>query len=145
MIYRSKFIISFIHVFLIFSLSVFISDGLNVDIEAFIFAFIYITIATYICIRYFKITITDEYLRGYDFWGKYHSVEWNNIISIKPIRIAGLKYVRVESKTLRRPLWVPLFLNDMCSFKAEVNKRLADGNPLKTFLDDTVKEIKKNT
>ena len=144
MIYRSKFMICFIHIFFIFSLFIFIDDGLDVNVVAFLISSMFAALMTYMAVRYFKVIITDDYLRGYDFWGKYHSAEWNSIININPIQIAGLKYVRVESTKIKRPLWIPLFLNDMSGFKSEANKRLDTGNPLKMFLDSTVSEAKTN-
>ena len=136
--YRSKFFISFIHTFLIFCVLLFIDDGLDINFEAFFFGSGLLIILTYRAIRYFKITITDKYLKGYDCWGKYHSVDWASITGVKPIRIAGLKYFRVESTAFKRPLWIPHFLDNISGFKSEAIKRLSDENPLKKYLEEQI-------
>lgn len=137
-IYRSQFFITLIHSFLIFAILVFIDDGFDVNVEAFIFATGVAVILTYVAIRYFKITITDKSLKGYDCWGKYHTIDWNSITGVKPIRIAGLKYLRIENTDSKRPLWIPHFLDNFSKFKIEVLKRVTNENPLKIYLDEKV-------
>ena len=135
MIYRSKLGITFVHIFILFSTLVIIDDGLDIDYEAFLFATVCILLLTVAVVRYFKITITDGNLRAYDFWGMYHTLEWNSVTSVKAIRILGLKYVRVYGTTCKRPLWIPLFLNDMSGFEKEVCQILDVQHPFRNYLE----------
>ena len=137
-IYRSKFIISFVHIYLVFFILILVDDGLGIDYEALLFASVIVTILTFVVIRYFKITITDKYLNGYDFWGIYHSVDWGSIMDVKPIRIAGLRYFRIESTMSKRSLWIPFFLDNISGFKKESIKRLGENNPLKKYLEEQI-------
>jgi hypothetical protein len=107
---------------LVFTILVFIDDGLDINIESFLVASLCALLFNYVLIRSFKITITDENMRSYDFWGKSHSIEWDSIVDVKPIQIAWLKYVRVIKTSTSRPLWEPIFFNDMYKFKRETTK-----------------------
>ena len=130
--------------YLVFIALLIIDKGLDIDIEAFIFVSVLALPINYAFVHHFKIIITDDNLRGYDFWGKYHSVEWNSILNVKPIQVAWLKYVRIENSISKRPLWIPLFLNDMSSFNKEAIKRLDEGNPFRVFLETQVNQCHKN-
>lgn len=85
-------------------------------------------------VRFYKITITNEGLRGYDFWGVYHTINWKGIIKVTPVKILGLKYIKINNEDSSRPLWIPLFLNDMDGFIKEVKGRLEADNPLQLYL-----------
>jgi hypothetical protein len=133
--YYPQFFIIFVHAFILFVLLIFIDNGVDINYEAFLVGSSVVAILTYAATRYFKIVVTDNYLRGYDFWGKYHTIDWGSVIGVKPIRIVGLKYLRVDNTESRRPLWIPLFLDDISGFRLEVIKRLNSDNPLKKYLD----------
>ena len=132
-IFRSSFFISFIHVYLIFLIIVFVGDGFDINIEAFFVGSAFVLIFTFVLIRYFKITITNTGIKGYGFWGKYHSIEWEDIVDVKPLRIIGLKYIRVFNTRTKRPLWLPLFLSDMNRFKEEIQAIVPHNNPMNLF------------
>ena len=63
-----------------------------------------------IAAAYFQVYVSPDGLRCFDFWGKYRFVRWDEITRQAPINVLGLKYLRVFGSSLRRPLWVPLFL-----------------------------------
>ncbi len=137
-IYRSKFIISFIHVFFGYCLFVLIEDGFDINPDAFVFGTIITIILTFAITRYYKIIVSDEYLRGYTFWGKYYSIPWETITNVKPIRIIGMKYIKVFNTLSKRPLWVPVFLNNMLSFKHEAIGKMKEENPMRIYLENNI-------
>ena len=134
-IFRSAIFITFVHVFLLYAVIVFIDDGLDVNKIAFLIGSIIALFFNYLMIRFFKITINSEGIKGYDCWGIIHFIEWERIVDVKPIRIFGLKYIRALNKETR-PLWLPLFLSDMNKFKEEIQKRVPQNNPLNLFFSD---------
>ncbi|WP_286262008.1 hypothetical protein [Thalassotalea atypica] len=134
-IYRSKILISYGHVFVLFFILVILDNGIDISISAFIFASLLILIFTLIVIRFYKVTITDKYLTGYDYYGKYHSISWASIVSVKATRFGFLKYIKIESNDTKSVLWVPLFLDGFASFKVEALKRLENNNPLRKYLE----------
>jgi hypothetical protein len=134
-IFRSAFLITFVHVFLLYALIVFIDDGLDFNRIFFLVGSIIALFFTYLMIRIYKITIRSEGIRGYDCWGIFHFIEWEMITDVKPIRILGLKYIRALNKETR-PLWLPLFLSDMNKFKEEIQKKVPQNNPLYLFFND---------
>ena len=133
-IYRSNYFITFFHSFLVFVILILIDDGLEINWEAFIFATALMLLINLFLILYYKITINSNSLKGYDVWGIYHTIEWNTIVEVKPIRIAWLKFVKVVNTT-NRPLWLPLFLNDMNLFIDKVETIVPKENPLRIFLE----------
>ena len=67
-------------------------------------------------IAYFKIYVGKNGIKCYDFWGSYHYVEWPQVREIRPIRLLGLKYLRVYAEGFPRPLWVALDLAEIDRF-----------------------------
>lgn len=67
-------------------------------------------------VRRYPIELRAEGLRCVDFWHRYQFVRWAEIDQVKPIWFLGLRYVRVHSSQLRRPIWLPLFLRDAPRF-----------------------------
>ncbi|MCF6236298.1 MAG: hypothetical protein L3J70_08005 [Gammaproteobacteria bacterium] len=133
--FRAAYGILLIHGLAFYTILVLITDGLNVDVKAYFFSAILPAIGTFAMIRYFKIIVTKEGVSSYDFWGRSRFVEWNNITQINPVRIIGLKYIRVVYSTGKQPLWMPLFLDDVILFKKEVKKRVESSNPLIEYLE----------
>jgi hypothetical protein len=110
-------------------------DGLDVNKIDFLIGSIIALFFNYLMIRFFKITINSEGIRGYNFWGKYYFIEWESITETKHIRVVGLKYLRVFSKSIKRPLWVPLFLNNMEKFKKDIQEFVPENNPMSLFFN----------
>lgn len=137
-IYYSKYFITFAHSFSIFLVIVLINHGFDLNYKAFVVAAIVISIFILIGIRYYKTSISDTKLESYDAWGRRHSIELNRITKIKPIQIALLRYVRVMDELGKRPVWIPLFLNDLNGFKIELEKHLSPENILVSYLEDYI-------
>ena len=73
---------------------------------------------------------------GRDNWHVYRRVAWPEIRSVSPLRIPGYRLVHVNTATRRKAIWVPLFLDDMASFRAAVRRYAAADNPLRRFLEE---------
>jgi hypothetical protein len=66
----------------------------------------------------------------------YHRLNWTDIESVEPWLIPGYRYVQVNGVSKRRAFWLPLFLNDMPSFRIAVARYAPPGNPLRRFLEE---------
>jgi hypothetical protein len=56
-------------------------------------------------------------LRCYDESGRYHTVNWHDITSVKRVRLFGLvRMVYIKSAHVPKPVTVPLHLEDMEAF-----------------------------
>jgi len=132
--FTSKYLIMYLHMLILFFIIVVIDEGLDITWKPFVFGIIVMMPAAWIFTIYYDITLQDNSIKGYDVYGFYHIVEIDKITDIKPIQIAWLKYVRVLSPELKRPLWIPLFLNDMNLFIDEIEKKSEKNNSLRIFL-----------
>lgn len=139
-IYRLQFFPPLFLSYSLFIIIVLIDVGLNINIVALIYATLVAVLWNYILTRYFTVVVTDKYLKGCYCWGIYHSISWNSISGVKPIWILGLKFLRLESTSSGRTLWIPLFLENISEFKREVLKRVGVDSLLKEYLDEKVAE-----
>ena len=80
-------------------------------------------------IAYFRVYVTREGIKCYDFFGIYHLARWDSIEEARPINLLGLRYLRVFCTDTSRPLWVPLFLSDMSGFSETVSRHAEPNNP----------------
>ena len=134
-IFRSAFLITFVHVFLLYVIIMVIDDGFAFNTMDVLAGAAISLLCTYVMIRFYKITIQRDGIRGYDCWGIFHFIEWEMIVDVKPIRILGLKYIRAYNRE-RRPLWLPLFLSNFGEFKEEIQKNVPKNNPLYSAFND---------
>lgn len=86
------------------------------------------------CVMYFTIRVSPAGLYGFDFWGRYHEVAWDSITRAVPVNFLGLKFLRVFAPQLRRPLWLPLFLNGQDRFMQMVRTYAGPKNLLTRIL-----------
>ena len=68
--------------------------------------------------RFFPVFVGRSGLKCFDFWARYHHVDWASIHTVKPINWLGLKYLLVYSSQLARPIWLPVFLNEPSAFRS---------------------------
>ncbi len=67
-------------------------------------------------VRYFYVTvITDEKIKGSTFIGNIIEIEWVNIVEVKSIRFAGLKF-KVFKPKAGAAIWVMLPLDNQAEF-----------------------------
>jgi hypothetical protein len=135
-VFRSAFLITFIHSYLAFAVLIFIVDGFQINLIAFAVASVGMVLLNFVATGYFKITISSSGMKGYNFWGYYRFAEWDSIVEIKPIKFIGLRYLRVFHERGKWPLWLPLFLVDMEGFKSEIKKVTSPSNPLNLFFQN---------
>ena len=81
-------------------------------------------------IAYYRVYVTSEGIKGFDFFCFYHLARWESVKEARPINLLGLRYLRVFSTDASRPLWVPLFLSDMSGFRETVCRHAEPNNPL---------------
>ena len=87
-------------------------------------------VLTFLVVLFFPVSVSASGLRSFDAWGRYHRVAWANITAAQPVRVLGLKYLRVQQGSGGRPIWVPLFLADMARFRTLVLQHSGSANPL---------------
>lgn len=56
-----------------------------------------------------KITLTSEWLRGYNFFGYYRFLNWQTVTKAKRANFLGLHYYTIFDKGHTFPIWLPLF------------------------------------
>jgi hypothetical protein len=81
-------------------------------------------------IAYYRVYVTSEGIKGFDFFCFYHLARWESIQEARPFNLLGLRYLRVFSTDASRPLWVPLFLSDMSGFRETLSRHAEPNNPL---------------
>jgi hypothetical protein len=91
---------------------------------AFAFVLILVVVAV------FRVFVGPVGLRGYTFWGNYRTLPWDEIDSVRPINLLGLRFLRVRGVGGGLPVWLPLFLADMPRFRTAVRDLAGDDHVL---------------
>jgi len=78
---------------------------------------------------HFRVYVSEECLRCFDFWGKYHDVPWSAIRRVRPCSVVWLRYLKVYSSNSTVPVWLPLFMHGQNRFWQHV-RRWAPHTPL---------------
>jgi hypothetical protein len=87
-----------------------------------------------------KMKVSSEGISGNTFWGiKSTFVAWDDIETVKHIRLFGARWLRLFCKSVKRPLWIPLFLKNMSEFQKLVIHYSKEGNPIREYLDESNK------
>ena len=92
---------------------------------------------TVFIVAYFKVYVSPASLRSFNSWGACRDVKWDDILSVTPINLVGLKYLRLYSARTTSPLWVPLFLSDAQRFTNLVRQYAGPKNPLAAWFEGT--------
>jgi hypothetical protein len=135
-VFRSAFLITFIHSYLGFAALVFVTDGFQINLIAFAVASGGMVLLNLVAIGCLKIVISPSGIKGYNFWGYRHFAEWDRIVEVKPIKFIGLRYLRIFHAPGKRPIWLPLFLVDMEGFESEIKRVASPSNPVNLFFRD---------
>jgi len=80
--------------------------------------------------RLFPVKLTAVAIRCYDTAGLYQTVRWADVQNVEPISPYGLRYLQLSAKHLRRPVTVPLWLEDMPRFLQAVERYAGQDHPL---------------
>src|SRR5262245_36534973 len=83
----------------------------------------------------FRVFVSPEGIRCYDFWGRYHTVTWPDVVDVRPINMLGLKYLRVYAEDVSTPVWVPTFLTDQRGFDDLVRQYAGPGHLFTRAID----------
>ena len=78
----------------------------------------------------YKVKISSTGIKCFDFWGRYHTIDWAGISTISPFNFCGLKYLRIHLPQKKIRMWLPLFLIDMQRFHLLVQVYAGADNPL---------------
>ena len=81
-------------------------------------------------------TVTADQLRRRGVGWTFNSMKWKDIQEVKPINLAGFRYIRVFSKNANRAWWIPLFLHDQAGFVAAVRRFTEPDNPLRQYFEN---------
>jgi hypothetical protein len=79
---------------------------------------------------YFKIYVSDQGIKCPDAWCRYQFAKWNDITRVAPFNVLGLRYFRLFTPQLRRPLWLPLFLSNRQVFWSIVHSCAGSTSPI---------------
>lgn len=79
---------------------------------------------------FFKVFISPEGVRCYNFWGTYRTVEWADVARADRISMLGLKFILVHSRRRPDPLWLPRFLSNRAAFDQLVAQYAGVDHPL---------------
>lgn len=61
--------------------------------------------------RRYRFQIGPEGICCYNFWGLKRTIPWQQIRAVRPFRMFGLNYLRIEAEGLRSDIWLPLFVD----------------------------------
>ncbi len=112
-------------------------DGLDINLIAYGmavgFVIVFCIISSFIMSAYYKVTLNDNGLEGFNFWGISLFIEWGNITNVKPINFFGLPFLRVLPNNSRLALWVPLFMKDVNGFHEQSSYIPPEGNVFREY------------
>lgn len=81
-----------------------------------------------------KFKVSSQGIRTFNTLGRWDLVPWAEIASAVPAKFYFLPYLRLTVDGKKRSFWVPLFLNDMHSFRSAVIELAGTDNPLSQAL-----------
>lgn len=84
---------------------------------------------------YFRTSIDEEGISGFDFWGFARKTSWREITAAQPLPLPGLPFLRVFTTRSRFALWLPLFLADPKGFWAAVDHHAPLGSPVRQYMN----------
>lgn len=92
----------------------------SVRVPAFVITLMIILVIGRVYARWFvssyKVFVSSSAIQCKDFWLENHTVSWSSITHVRPTMFCGLKFLRVWSSEIPRPIWVPTCLIDMSRF-----------------------------
>lgn len=61
--------------------------------------------------RRYKFQVGPEGVSCYNFWGLKRTIPWDSIQVVRPFKMFGLEYLRIEATGLRSDIWLPMFVD----------------------------------
>jgi hypothetical protein len=75
----------------------------------------------------FPVTVFHNGLKCYDIWGIFHFAKWDEVTKAYYTSVEGFGYVFVEVRGLKRPLTIPLYLENMDDFIKLIKEKDTNG------------------
>lgn len=75
----------------------------------------YAALCALVLTYYFRYDVTADGVRGQNAFGRTLFVQWSEVTSMKPIRIANLEFVRVSGRDNTSTIWLPMFVRSASS------------------------------
>lgn len=82
----------------------------------------------------YKVSVHRNGIYGYNFWGNYSMVLWDEITHVEPVKYIGFPYLKVFFEGSTDPIWIPLFLVQQDKFVTVVVEYAPELNPLRRAL-----------
>lgn len=77
-----------------------------------------------------KVTLTSEWLKGYNAFSLYRFLNWNTITKANKVVFCGLHYYKIFDKEHFLPIWLPLFHDNQAELERLICEYTAPDNPL---------------
>jgi hypothetical protein len=139
--YRSSLLFTSFYIFAWIVVLTLLSNWLYGNLPASMAAFaetmppiaLYVVVFSAAMVWLFPVYASSKGIRSYTVWGNYDEIAWESIDWVRSINLFGMRYVRLYSLSIRRPIWIPLFLSRMKDFVAEVRAQTPVEHPLNEF------------
>jgi hypothetical protein len=139
--YRSSLLFTAFFIFAWIVLLILLGDWLNGDLPESLAVFaetvprlaLYVAVFSAAVVWLFPVYVSSRGIRSYTIWGNYDDIAWECIDRVRSINLLGMRYVRLYSTSIRRPIWIPLYLSRMKEFVAEVNAHTSIEHPLNKY------------
>jgi hypothetical protein len=86
----------------------------------------------------YRIRVHEAGLRGYDAYGRFHSVRWSSMTAARPMALLTLEYLRVETSSVGVELVIPLFLSERARFERMIREVAGPLNPMSRHFEAPV-------
>lgn len=84
--------------------------------------------------RRYLFQVGPEGISCYNFWGLKRTIPWDSIQVVRPFRMFGLEYLRIEASGLRSDIWLPMFVDQECVLADLILAHVSEPHPLATCL-----------
>jgi hypothetical protein len=104
---------------------------------AFLTGTIFSFLFTWMILPLFVARITDAQIKGFNFWGIPIVIRWEDVTSMKPVNMAGLRFLRISSSRHFFKLWVAMQISRHASTCQEIAALGEKPRQLLTYLEDS--------
>ena len=95
---------------------------LRVFLEGSALGIVAALIALYIGCRIFTVEVSPAGINSHTVWGRRRFIEWEKIDRVTAIRLLNLRYLRIFTRGVKSPAWLPLFFPNHSDFRRVVVK-----------------------
>jgi hypothetical protein len=87
-----------------------------------------------VCRQLFPVKLSQIGVVGYSLWRAGLLIRWDEIDSVRPFSLLGLKYLRLYPRTNGMTIWVPLFVVPRAAFQQTLLDFSPVDNPIRAHL-----------